>query len=119
MVNQATIIMLLIFFLMQLVVYFLCLLRVVQIKKQTGQAALKLKLLANDETLFDLGLYVGLGCTVLSLILLALGVEEASLIAAYASTLFGVLFVALLKVLHLRPFRRQLIIEADGASSDE
>ena len=38
----------------------------------------------------------------LSLILVAIGVVEASLAAAYASTLFGILF-AVLKVLNLRP----------------
>ena len=119
MFDQVTIITLLVFFLMQLVVYLLCLVKVTQIKKQTLSAPLKLQLLANDETLFDLGLYVGLAGTVFSLILLALGVKEASLIAAYASTLFGILFVALLRILHLRPFRRQLIIEADGPSSHE
>jgi hypothetical protein len=45
------------------------------------------------------------------LILVAIGIVEASLMAAYASTLFGILFVAMLKVMHLRPYRRKLILE--------
>ena len=83
-----------------------------EIAKQNLSADLKLKLLENEENLFDFGLYVGLGGTVLSLILVAVGIVEASLMAAYASTLFGILFVAILKVLNLRPYRRHLIIEA-------
>ena len=63
-----------------------------------------MRLLENEDQLFDFGLYVGLGGTVLSLILVAVGIVEASLMAAYASTLFGIIFVALLKVLHLRPY---------------
>ena len=35
--------------------------------------------------------------------------------AAYASTLFGILFVALLKVINLGPYRRYLIIEANSS----
>ena len=71
----------------------------------------KIELLENEEPLFDIGLYFGLGGTVFSLILLAMGVVEASLIAAYASTLFGILGVAILKVFHVRPFRRKLILQ--------
>jgi len=29
--------------------------------------------------------------------------------------LFGILFTAILKVMHLRPYRRQLILSADAA----
>ena len=65
----------------------------------------------NEENLFDLGLYVGLGGTVLSLILVVLNIVDASLMAAYASTLFGIIFVAILKVGFVRPSRRKLILE--------
>ncbi|MDP4878486.1 MAG: hypothetical protein NWR36_01245, partial [Opitutales bacterium] len=51
------------------------------------------------------------------LILVAVGIVEASLMAAYASTLFGILFTAVLKVMHLRPYRRTLIIEASSSAT--
>ncbi len=110
--NQATLLVLALFFVLQLVIYSFCLIKLREIAKQKLSASMKIKLLENEENLFDFGLYVGLGGTVLSLILVAVGVVEASLMAAYASTLFGILFTALLKVMHLRPYRRTLIIEA-------
>ena len=112
--NQVTLLVLALFFIIQLVIYSFCLIKLREVAKQNLSAALKIQLLENEENLFDFGLYVGLGGTVLSLILVAVGVVEASLMAAYASTLFGILFTALLKVMHLRPYRRNLIIEADA-----
>lgn len=111
-INQVTLLVLALFFIVQLVIYSFCLIKLKEISKQRLSPALKLQLLENEENLFDFGLYVGLGGTVLSLILVAVGIVEASLMAAYASTLFGILFVAILKVLNLRPYRRHLIIEA-------
>jgi hypothetical protein len=113
--NQVTLLVLALFFIVQLVIYCFCLIKLKEIAKQKLSASIKLQLLENEENLFDFGLYVGLGGTVLSLILVAVGIVEASLMAAYASTLFGILFVAMLKVLNLRPYRRHLILEA-GAS---
>lgn len=110
--NQVTLLVLALFFIVQLVIYSFCLIKLREISKQKLTADLKIKLLENEENLFDFGLYVGLGGTVLSLILVAVGIVEASLMAAYASTLFGILFTAILKVMHLRPYRRTLIIEA-------
>jgi hypothetical protein len=40
-----------------------------------------------------------------------MNVIQASLVAAYSSTLFGILFVAFLKVVHVRAFRRELILK--------
>jgi len=37
---------------------------------------------------------------------------KPSLVSAYSSTLFGILFVALLKIFHVRPYKRKLIIES-------
>lgn len=110
--NQVTLLVLALFFIVQLVIYCFCLIKLREIAKQSLSPNLKLRLLDNEDQLFDFGLYVGLGGTVLSLILVAVGIVEASLMAAYASTLFGIIFVALLKVLHLRPYRRKLILEA-------
>ena len=101
-INQVTLLVLALFFIVQLVIYSFCLIKLKEISKQRLSPALKLQLLENEENLFDFGLYVGLGGTVLSLILVAVGIVEASLMAAYASTLFGILFVAILKVLNLR-----------------
>jgi len=50
------------------------------------------------------------------LIFLAVGVVQASLMAAYSSTLFGIIFVAILKVLHVRPFRKTLLLLAHKES---
>ena len=109
--NHVTLLVLLLFFIVQLVIYCFCLLKLKEISKQMLSPMMKLQLLENEENLFDFGLYVGLGGTVLSLILVAVGIVEASLMAAYASTLFGILFVAILKVMHLRPYRRKLILQ--------
>jgi hypothetical protein len=32
------------------------------------------------------------------------------LMAAYSSTLFGIIFVAILKIFHVRPYRKNLIL---------
>lgn len=111
--DQLTIATLIAFLAIQAVIYVICLLRLAEIRKQPITGELKLKLLDNEEAMFDCGLYVGLGGTVLSLVFIALGIVEASLMAAYASTLFGILFVAILKIGHVRPFRRRLILETE------
>jgi hypothetical protein len=66
----------------------------------------------NEENLFDAGLYCGLFGTAASLILLTIGAIKPSLISAYSSTLFGILFVALIKIFHVRPYKRRLILES-------
>ena len=92
----------------------MCLSRISEVKQEEGHSRLKLALLDNEENLFDLGLYVGLGGTVLSLILLlVLDVKQDALIGAYTSTLFGILFVAALKIFVVRPYRNDLLKQAD------
>lgn len=110
-IDQVTLLVLGVFLLVQIVIYLVCLVRVSDINKQPVSPSLKIALLENEDSLFDTGLYVGLGGTVLSLILVTLGIVEASIMAAYASTLFGIIFVAALKILHVRPLRRSLIIQ--------
>ncbi len=112
-IDQVTLLVLLIFFLVQLVIYAVCLIKITQIRRQSVSAELKIKLIENEENLFDTGLYVGLAGTVAALIMLAFGIVQASLIAAYASTLFGILFVAVLKICHVRPLRRRFLMEAE------
>ncbi len=111
--DQITVITISIFFLMQVALYMAGLIKITEIRKMDGSPKLKLELLHNEDQLFDSGLYLGLTGTVLSLIFLAIGVVQASLMAAYSSTLFGIIFVAILKVFHLRPYRKVLILQAD------
>ena len=107
------------FLVIQMIIFILGLLKVKQIKNDVGSTVLKLRLLENEENLFDTGLYVGLAGTVISLILLKLlELKEASLVAAYSSTLFGILFVAILKICFVRPYRNQLIREQEMMYDD-
>lgn len=110
--DTATLAAIVLFFVIQSLVYVVCLLRINVIKRTRASASLKLKLLDNEDNLFDLGLYIGLAGTVASLILLTFGVITASLMAGYTSTLFGILFTALVKIVHLRRFKRKLLVEA-------
>ena len=99
------------FLLLQIIIYVFCLMRISEVRKQAGEVGLKLDILDNEDNLFDLGLYVGLGGTVLSLVLLLiLDVKQDALIGAYASTLFGIIFVAILKIFHVRPYRNELLV---------
>lgn len=111
--DQVTILILIFFFVVQLMVFVFALLKMQEIRKQSLPNEIKLRLLENEENLFDLGLYVGLFGTVSALILVVLNIVEASLMAAYASTLFGIIFVAILKVVFLRPLRERLILETE------
>ncbi|MEM9026428.1 MAG: hypothetical protein AAGB06_05790 [Verrucomicrobiota bacterium] len=112
-IDQVTLLVLGVFLLIQIIIYIVCLVRVSDINKQPVSPSLKIALLENEDSLFDTGLYVGLGGTVLSLILVTLGIVEASIMAAYASTLFGIIFVAALKIFHVRPLRRSLILQRE------
>ena len=112
--DQVTLISLGAFFGLQLIMYIICWIKIHEIRGQPLASNLKLKLLENEDHLFDSGLYLGLAGTVGALIFLALGVIGPSLMAAYASTLFGIVFVALFKIFHLRPYRRRLIIESQA-----
>ena len=38
--------------------------------------------------------------------------------AAYSSTSFGIIFVSVFKIFHLRPLRRNLLLEAEAASAE-
>ncbi len=96
---------------LQLGMYVICLLKISDVARQPVSAATKLKLMDNEENLFDGGLYIGIAGTATALVLQVLGVIEANLLAAYSSNLFGIVCVALVKIRHVRPFKRQLILE--------
>jgi hypothetical protein len=95
--------------------YLVCLMRIREIDDHDSPAPLKLRLMDNEENLFDGGLYIGIAGTAAALVLQVLGVLEANLLAAYASNLFGIVCVALVKIRHVRPYKRQLILEGQPA----
>lgn len=111
MLDPHTILAIVTFLVLQAIIYVICLVKLAEIKKQPVSTVTKLKLLDNEDNLFDGGLYAGLFGTAASLVLLTLGVIKPSLVSAYSSTLFGILFVALLKIGHVRPLKRRLLLE--------
>jgi hypothetical protein len=111
-IDQVTLLILGLFFVLQSGIYAYSRVRLQEIKRTETTPDIKLKLIENEDNLFDSGLYVGLGGTVASLIMIAMNIVEASLMAAYASTLFGIIFVAVLKIFNVRPYRKELILEA-------
>jgi hypothetical protein len=113
--NQLSLLTLLLFFVLQGLIYTACLLKLAEIRRQNLPSRLKLKLLENEDHLFDAGLYLGFAGTIISLILVSLGVIQPSLMAAYSSTSFGIIFVSVFKIFHLRPVRRTLLLEAEAA----
>ena len=96
---------------LQLGMYVICLLKISEISRQELSAATKLELMQNEENLFDGGLYIGIAGTATALVLQVLGLIDANLLAAYSSNLFGIVCVALVKIRHVRPYKRQLIVE--------
>ena len=110
--DKSTIISIGVFALFQIVVYLFCLMKIGEIDRQDVPPALKLRLMENEENLFDCGLYVGMTGTATALVLQVLGVIEPNLLAAYSSNLFGIVCVAFVKVRHVRGYKRQLIMAA-------
>jgi hypothetical protein len=101
---------------LQVAMYFICLLKIREIARQPVPPLVKLKLMENEENLFDGGLYVGIAGTAAALVLQVLQVIQSNLLAAYSSNLFGIICVALVKIYHVRAFRRQLILEAQAGA---
>jgi hypothetical protein len=115
--NNMILLTLLLFFVLQGLIYIACLVKLAEIRRQSIPPRMKLKLLENEDHLFDAGLYLGFVGTILSLILVSMGVIKFSLMAAYSSTSFGVVFVCVFKIFHLRPARRRLLMEAELANT--
>jgi hypothetical protein len=113
--NQLSLLTLLLFFVLQALLYTASLVKLAEIRRQNLLSRIKLKLLDNEDHLFDAGLYLGFAGTIISLILVSLGVIQPSLMAAYSSTSFGIIFVSVFKIFHLRPLRRKLLLEAEAA----
>jgi hypothetical protein len=116
--NQLSLLTLLLFFVLQGLIYTACLVKLAEIRRQNLPSRIKLKLLENEDHLFDAGLYLGFAGTIISLILVSLGVIQPSLMAAYSSTSFGIIFVSVFKIFHLRPARRKLLLEAEAAPAE-
>jgi hypothetical protein len=112
--NTSTIVTIAIFAALQIATYLICLRKLGEIYRQDLPAPLKLRLIENEDNLFDSGLYVGMMGTAAALVLQVLGVIDHNLLAAYSSNLFGLVCVALVKIRHVRGFKRRLIIEAQG-----
>ena len=118
--NPIILLTLLVFFVLQALIYMACLLKLAEIRRQRVPPRMKLKLLENEDHLFDAGLYLGFVGTIVSLIIASLGLVKFSLMAAYSSTSFGIIFVVIFKIFHLRPARRKLLLEAEpGAVPDD
>ena len=100
-----------IFAAIQVGMYLACLRKIREIETQDATPQLKLRLMENEENLFDSGLYVGMMGTAAALVLQVVGVIEPNLLAAYSSNLFGIICVALVKIRHVRGFKRRLILE--------
>jgi hypothetical protein len=111
--NQLSLLTLLLFFVLQGLIYIACVVKLAEIRRQRVGPRMKLKLLENEDHLFDAGLYLGFVGTIISLILVSLNIIQFSLMAAYSSTSFGIIFVSFFKIFHLRPARRKLILEAE------
>jgi hypothetical protein len=111
--NQVSLLSLLLFFVLQALLYVACLIKLAEIRRQALGPRVKLRLLENEEHLFDAGLYLGFVGTIIALILMSMGIVKPSLMAGYSSTSFGIIFVSILKIFHVRPLRRKLILESE------
>jgi hypothetical protein len=109
---------LLLFFVLQALLYASCVFKLAEIRRQRVPTRMKLRLLENEDHLFDAGLYLGFAGTIISLILVSLGYIKPSLMAAYSSTSFGIIFVSVFKIFHLRPARRKMLLEAESSAPE-
>jgi hypothetical protein len=112
--NPTILLTLLVFFVLQLLIYISCLVKLAEIGRQRVPPRMKLRLLENEDHLFDAGLYLGFVGTIISLIVASMGLIKFSLMAAYSSTSFGIIFVVIFKIFHLRPARRKLLLAAEA-----
>ena len=103
----------LLFFVLQAVLYVSSIAKLAEIRRQSIAARMKLSLLENEDHLFDAGLYLGFLGTIIAFIISSVTANQFNLMVAYSSTSFGILFVVIFKIFHLRPVRRTLLLEAE------
>lgn len=114
--ETSTLLTIAIFATFQVIMYLICLVKIREVSRQVVPPLVKLRLMENEENLFDGGLYVGIAGTASALVLQVLGIIQPNLLAAYSSNLFGIICVALVKIRHVRGFKRQLILESQSAA---
>lgn len=100
---------------LQVGMYLICVAKIREIEARRLEPLVKLRLMENEENLFDGGLYLGIGGTAAALVLQVLGVIEPNLLAAYSSNLFGITCVALVKIRRVRPYKCALILRGQEA----
>lgn len=115
----STILSVLIFAALQVGVYSICLMKIREIEMSSGSPQLKLRLMENEENLFDSGLYIGIAGTATALVLQVIGIIKADLLAAYASNLFGIVCVALVKIRHVRAAKHRLILQSQAEAAPQ
>ncbi|EDY82283.1 hypothetical protein VDG1235_1903 [Verrucomicrobiia bacterium DG1235] len=111
--EPATLLSIAFFFLLQALVFLICMLKVREIERRDFDPLVKLKLMENEENLFDAGLYVGIAGTCIALVMQVINLVEANLLAAYSSNLFGILCVAIVKIRLVRPYKTKLIMASE------
>ncbi len=111
--NQVNLMTLVLFFVLQALVYTACLFKLAEIRRQRVVPRIKIRLLENEDHLFDAGLYLGFVGTIVSFILVTMGIVKFSIMAAYSSTSFGIIFVSVFKIFNLRPLRRRYLLESE------
>lgn len=116
--DLSTILSIMLFAALQVGVYAVCIMKIREIEMSPGSPQLKMRLMENEENLFDSGLYVGIAGTATALVLQVVQVIEANLLAAYASNLFGIVTVAFVKIWHVRACKRRLIMEAQAEAME-
>lgn len=115
--DKSKILPMLLFFVLQALLYVTCVVKLAEIRRQRVTPRVKVKLLENEEHLFDAGLYLGFLGTIVSFIVYSISAAPTfPLMVAYSSTSFGILFVSFFKIFHLRPVRRRLLLEAEAES---
>ncbi|MBC2605995.1 hypothetical protein [Pelagicoccus albus] len=112
--ESATLLSIAFFFVLQCLVFLICMLKVREIDRRIIEPLVKLRLMENEENLFDSGLYVGIAGTCISLVMQVIGLVDANLLAAYSSNLFGILCVAIVKIRLVRPYKTRLIIASES-----
>ena len=116
--DLSTILSIVLFAGLQVAVYAICIMKIREIEMSTASPQLKMRLMENEENLFDSGLYVGIAGTATALVLQVVQVIEANLLAAYASNLFGIVTVAFVKIHHVRACKRRLIMESQAEATE-
>jgi hypothetical protein len=113
--NPSNIWTMLLFFVLQALLYIASLVKLAEIRRQRVPPRMKLKLLENEDHLFDAGLYLGFLGTIVSFILVSMKLaDQVNLMVAYSSTSFGIIFVSVFKICNLRAARRTLLLEAEA-----